>query len=197
MGRNPLNLDREVYKIVRHNLSRLRKEQELTLVELANRTGYSRIFLGNIENGRVGITLDLLEDLANFYGVRTEILFQQHKKLETRRAATAIPGVEGLYVFDTKISTADGTQMYSGANSRLELEIEGEPYIESIQRGRDLPTIIVLAGREQIARFLSTCQPNDLKHYGETFEGLPVSVYYEFKSFKEPLVKGISGRLNI
>lgn len=50
-------------------LRRLRKGQRLTLAEVGRETGLSVSFLSDLERGRVGASLETLENLATFYQV--------------------------------------------------------------------------------------------------------------------------------
>jgi transcriptional regulator with XRE-family HTH domain len=57
-------------------LREIRQSHELTLKEVSEQSGLSISFLSLIERNKVSISLDHLEKLARFYGIRLVTLFQ-------------------------------------------------------------------------------------------------------------------------
>ncbi len=58
-------------KIVAENLKALREARHLPQEELAVRAGIDRSYISDLENGKYGISIDKLENLADALGVST------------------------------------------------------------------------------------------------------------------------------
>jgi transcriptional regulator with XRE-family HTH domain len=72
-----LNLDRSLGLAIRHE----RQRQQLTIADIAERTGLSRGMLSKIENGQASMSLDSLSRVAEALGVSMATLF---RTLETK-----------------------------------------------------------------------------------------------------------------
>lgn len=66
----------ELRQILAANLSRLRKERNLSQTELAERIGVSLVHLNRIENGHASPSAELLYAVADALGVTTDSLRQ-------------------------------------------------------------------------------------------------------------------------
>lgn len=64
-------------KILGKKIQKLRKEKGYTQEELADILGFSRVYMGYIEQGRESPSLKLLIKLARKLGVRVEDLFHR------------------------------------------------------------------------------------------------------------------------
>jgi transcriptional regulator with XRE-family HTH domain len=62
--------------LIGSKLRELREERDLTLKDVSEETGFAISFLSLLERDRVSISVDNLERLAQFYGVRLAHLFQ-------------------------------------------------------------------------------------------------------------------------
>lgn len=67
-----------VLDIVRRNLIKLRKKNNLTQVELSQKIGYSDKAISRWEKGEVSIGIEVLENLAKLYGVPITYFFEEH-----------------------------------------------------------------------------------------------------------------------
>jgi len=64
-------------KALGRKIQKLRKEKGLTQEELAESLGFSRVYMGYIEQGRENPSLKLLMKLARKFGVKVEDLFKR------------------------------------------------------------------------------------------------------------------------
>ena len=69
---------KSTYKKLKFNITYTRKMQGLSQLQLAERIGISRTHMSNIEapNGDVGLSLDVLLDIADALGVPIAKLFE-------------------------------------------------------------------------------------------------------------------------
>jgi len=67
----------ELYRKLKFNITYTRKMQGMTQMELADRIGISRTHMSNIEapNGKSGMSLEVLFDIADALGTTLEALF--------------------------------------------------------------------------------------------------------------------------
>jgi transcriptional regulator with XRE-family HTH domain len=77
----------ELEEIVSENLTALRKGKHLTQQELADKIGYSDKSISKWELGKAVPTVDILKDLADFYGVTVDFLITPQSP-ETREKVT-------------------------------------------------------------------------------------------------------------
>lgn len=66
----------DINKLIGERIRDLRKSQNLSQEELANKAYISRSFLGEIERGRSSATIDSLEKIATALGITLEELFK-------------------------------------------------------------------------------------------------------------------------
>jgi transcriptional regulator with XRE-family HTH domain len=66
----------DLQKLFGRNVRRLRKEQELTQAELAQRAGINRSYLGGVERGQRRICMENIARLAKALGVNPDVLFR-------------------------------------------------------------------------------------------------------------------------
>lgn len=71
------NVPQKTIKILGKKIQRLRKKKGLTQEELAEMIGFSRVYMGYIEQGRETPSLKMLIKIAKKLGVRVEELFQR------------------------------------------------------------------------------------------------------------------------
>lgn len=64
-------------KVLGKKIQKLRKQKGLSQEELAEKLGFSRVYMGYIEQGRETPSLKLLMKLANKLGVKVEELFHR------------------------------------------------------------------------------------------------------------------------
>ncbi len=73
--RNP---EEELHKTIGHNIRRIRKESDLTLKQLARRTGLSVSLLSQIERAESSASVSSLYKIAVALGVRLTVLFGEY-----------------------------------------------------------------------------------------------------------------------
>lgn len=66
-------------EIIQQNLIALRKQNGLTQLELATKINYSDKAISRWEKGEVMPSVDILESLANVYGVQIAYFFEEHQ----------------------------------------------------------------------------------------------------------------------
>lgn len=69
---------------VRANLIRLRKENKLTQIELAEKIGYSDKAISRWETGEVNPDIETLDKLAGLYGIDITVLFTEYNPKAVR-----------------------------------------------------------------------------------------------------------------
>ena len=72
----------EIKETVRENLVKLRKERKLTQIELAEKIGYSDKAISRWETGEVNPDIEVLDRLADLYGVDISVFFSRYNAKE-------------------------------------------------------------------------------------------------------------------
>lgn len=73
-----------VLDIVTSNLIKLRKRNNLTQVDLSQKIGYSDKAISRWEKGEVSVGIEVLEKLAQVYGVPITYFFEEHLDEQTK-----------------------------------------------------------------------------------------------------------------
>ncbi len=71
------NATDDIYKVIGERIRKLRKAQDLSQEQLAERAGIDRSHMGFIEQGRRQPTLTTLHKLTKSLGISLEKLFQE------------------------------------------------------------------------------------------------------------------------
>lgn len=75
---------KEIREIVCANLIKIRKQHNLTQVELSNKINYSDNAISRWEKGDVLPSLEILQTLASFYGVELTFFIEEHPDEQTK-----------------------------------------------------------------------------------------------------------------
>ncbi len=75
---------KNIREIVCSNLIKIRKQHNLTQVELSNKINYSDNAISRWEKGDVLPSLEILQTLANFYGVELSFFIEEHPDEQTK-----------------------------------------------------------------------------------------------------------------
>lgn len=121
-------------------LSRLRRERHLTLVEVARKTGLSVSFLSALERGQANASIATLQKLAHSYGTNVLSFFggrETTRRLvrpRDRKALQPQPGVEmELLAFGNSTMEPHLFRIAPGATSGGAYHHEGEEFIFVLQ----------------------------------------------------------------
>ncbi len=63
------NMSQDLRKILAANLKNIRTEQKIKREELSLALGFDNSYISKVEKGKVNITLDRIEKIANYLGV--------------------------------------------------------------------------------------------------------------------------------
>lgn len=107
----------------------LRKQQEMTVVELAGQAGVSAGMLSKIENGGIGPSLNTLQSLAEALNVPITAFFE---KFEERRDVSYVPAGAGVTI-ERRGSKAGHRYQLLGHSMGGELAVE--PYLVTLSEG--------------------------------------------------------------
>jgi len=107
----------------------LRKQQEMTVVELAGQAGVSAGMLSKIENGGIGPSLNTLQSLAAALNVPITAFFE---KFEERRDVSYVPAGAGVTI-ERRGSKAGHRYQLLGHSMGGELAVE--PYLVTLSEG--------------------------------------------------------------
>ncbi len=75
---------KDIREIVCSNLVKIRKQHNLTQVELSNKINYSDNAISRWEKGDVLPSLETLQTLASFYGVQLSFFIEEHPDEQTK-----------------------------------------------------------------------------------------------------------------
>ncbi len=84
----------EMVRRIGNQLRQMRKEQKLSLDDLADRTGVSKLTLGKIERGETNPSLTVIWRIADGLAIPMSSLFETEKVIQLSRAG------EGIYFTD-------------------------------------------------------------------------------------------------
>jgi DNA-binding transcriptional MerR regulator/quercetin dioxygenase-like cupin family protein len=121
-------------------LSRLRHEQELTLVAVAQKTGISPSFLSALERGQANASVATLQKLAQLYRTNVLSFFGEEEKVRRlvrprdRKVLKPQPGVQmELLAFGQAVMEPHLFRIAPGASSGGSYHHEGEEFIYVLQ----------------------------------------------------------------
>lgn len=69
-------------EVLAENLKRLRAEHQISQEELAEKAGFHRTYVSQVERCKTNISLDNLEKLATYLGVPTYSLLVEHEQTQ-------------------------------------------------------------------------------------------------------------------
>jgi putative transcriptional regulator len=171
------------------NFKYLRRKYGLTQTDLAERLGLSRASVNMIEKGKRKPSFDILLKIKTELNLSLGDLIdvdQSGLKFEEKAIPLDIPGM--YYVYDTFLKSVQGDY------SRLDLEVEGNPYISSMLNV-PLPRKITLEDGG-IERFLVSIPRRFMPESFEGLVGLSVSAYYEVIPTEQILFRTIRSKMN-
>jgi len=90
-----------ITKEIARRICALRKQHGLTSIEVADAFNFSQCHWSKIENGEYRFTIELIEQIANYYGVPIVSLLFDEKVLHTTGLGTRL-GKQFLAAYDDK-----------------------------------------------------------------------------------------------
>lgn len=69
-------MSQEIRQILARNIEKLRTKKKLSREELSLILGVDNSYISKLEKGKINITLDKIEQLANYFETRTYLLLK-------------------------------------------------------------------------------------------------------------------------
>ena len=152
--------ENELEQAIGSQVRRYRKQQELSLAELADRAGLSSGMLSKIENGNTSPSLATLRALSMALNVPVTALFRQ---FEEQRDAIFVRAGQGLPI--ERRGTRAGHQ-YQLLGHSVHSEVSVEPYLITLKEDSEVFPIFQHAGIEFIYMLQGVV---DYRHAGATY----------------------------
>lgn len=151
-------------------LKRIRKDRKLSLEELANITGVSKLTLGNIERGGTNPTLGVLWKVSKALDIPLMALFENNGKVAISRAETGlrIAGEQKNWVIEPIFHNTEGgmemCRAYLQPNSSYHPEAHHTNSTEMVTVMNGTISIEVDGAKHRLNQYDSISFPADQKH---------------------------------